>query len=1130
MPTIYDNIEKTLINGLREMLVGARRADFCVGYFNLRGWSQLENAIHQLSGENGKYCRLLVGMATAPKDSIRQMYQQGNARMTQSEAAKQRSKIIHDFADQLTIGVPTNKDEQTLQRLVKQLRDNRLQVKLFTRHPLHAKLYLAHRADNVAALAGFVGSSNLTLSGLEKNGELNVDVLEQDAAHKLAHWFEERWRDDWSIDISADLADIIENSWAGGAKPPYHIYIKTAWHLSHDAVSESAQFRLPPDLAKTMLEHQKQAVSFAAQRLNHQRGVIIGDVVGLGKTLVATAVAKVFQEDRSDSVLVICPPALESNWEKHLHKYQIAGRVMSSGRIIKKLPTMRRYRLLIIDESHNFRNSKSGQHGILRDYIHNNESRVMLLTATPYNKSYEDIASQLQLFLKRDDDLDIYPEALLKAVGGKHKFNSKHPNTSASSLAAFEKSEYVDDWRELMRLFMVRRTRAHIKQNYAEYDDVKKRHYLTFADDSRYYFPHRKTRPLDFKMQNDDADDQYAILYSEKVINIIGKLALPRYGLKQYLNKIADTPENDGDKTTIDNLSRAGKRMIGFARTGLFKRLESGGDAFLLSVRRHILRNAMMMAAIQNGKKLPIGQLLATTIDDIEEKEEEKENSLFAAPNTRQDWDEDELLNAGKKLYETIKTEHAGDFSWISCGYFRARELKADLLSDCERLLSILALTPQWDASKDRKLTALQTLCQQQHSGEKILVFTQFKDTVEYLHRNLQDNIPQLATAHGDTKDIGEVIAKFSPTANGESVPPLQQTRVLITTDKLSEGVNLQDAHIVVNYDLPWAIIRLSQRAGRLDRIGQQADTIYCYSALPENGIEKIIKLRHRLRQRMKQNAELIGSDERFFDGDEENSLRSLYANNTMPDDEEGETDLVSYAHDIWRQAIKRDPSLKKKIEAMPDVVYSAKAVNAKADAADGENDTGNADNRQSGVIGYVQDSRGHQTLAHIGDDGQIISQSQYKILDAMACEPQEKPKDITPDHHKLVAKMAEDCRTASLSLAGGQLGGESSPRRRVYNKLSAYLEQSRRDTPLLTQQNDDIDDIKKAVQQLYKHPLRDTARDKLGRQLRSGIQDQELAEMVISLWRAENLCQTPKNDGDDIDVKIICSMGLITT
>jgi hypothetical protein len=192
------------------------------------------------------------------------------------------------------------------------LRAGQVVVKLFLPYPLHAKLYLLFRDDLNNPITGFVGSSNLTLAGLSRHGELNVDVLDHLGTAKLSQWFDARWGDRWALDVSADLAALIEASWAREeAIPPYHIYLNIAYHLSTEARAGLSQFRLPPRFEQELFEFQKSAVKIAARHLHRRGGVMIGDVVGLGKTMMATALARMFEDDLGYETLIICPKNLE---------------------------------------------------------------------------------------------------------------------------------------------------------------------------------------------------------------------------------------------------------------------------------------------------------------------------------------------------------------------------------------------------------------------------------------------------------------------------------------------------------------------------------------------------------------------------------------------------------------------------------------------------------------------------------------------------------------------------------------------------------------------------------------------------------------------------------------------------
>ena len=592
MPRIFDNIEKYLRPALAETMEVSTRADFCVGYFNLRGWKSIDQYVEKWDGGLGHCCRLLVGMQRLPHEELRMARSLSAGRQTidNQTALRLKKRLAKEFREQLTLGAPTNEDEAGLRRLARQIKAKKVIVKLFLEHPLHAKLYLLFRPDPINPTVGYLGSSNLTLSGLSHQGELNIDVLDHDACQKLARWFEERWNNHWCLDISKELVKIIEESWAREKLiPPYQIYIKIAYHLSQEARAGLLEFQIPKDFGNKLLEFQTAAVKIAAHHLNRRGGVIIGDVVGLGKTLIATALARVFEDDHGLETLIICPKNLVPMWEDYREQYRMRARVMSISRAINELPDMRRYRILIIDESHNLRNRQGKRYRAIQEYIRENDSKCILLSATPYNKTYLDLSAQLRLFVPEDKVLGIRPERLLREIG-ETEFIRKH-QASIRSLAAFEQSEYADDWRELMRLYLVRRTRSFIQDNYAATDETDGRKYLTFEDGTRSYFPTRVPKTVRFEI-----DDQYSQLFADEVVDAVNGLELPRYGLGNYVAASSSPPPTQTETKVIDDLSRAGKRLMGFCRTNLFKRLESSGHAFLLSVERHILRNFVFSA------------------------------------------------------------------------------------------------------------------------------------------------------------------------------------------------------------------------------------------------------------------------------------------------------------------------------------------------------------------------------------------------------------------------------------------------------------------------------------------------------------------------------------------------------
>lgn len=1104
MPKIYDNIENVLLEGLELTIRSSFRSDFCVGYFNLRGWSKLAGLIDNYSGSHDECCRLLIGMQKPSSEILKEhLANKEPGLMDNATALALKKKIAQEFRSQLMFGIPSENDEHGLRKLSTQLKHKKVVVKLFLRHTLHAKLYLIFRKDQITPVVGYVGSSNLTLSGLEKQGELNLDVLEQDAANKLSKWFEDRWNDQFCIDISEELASIIDESWAGDKLiKPYFIYLKIAWHLSQEAQLGLNNFMVPKIFGNELLPFQQSAVLIAARHLDKRGGVMIGDVVGLGKTLTATALTKVFEETFYLETLVICPKNITEMWEDYFHRYQIRGRVKSISMIDADFLNERRYRVVIIDESHNLRNREGKRYAIIKDYLERNECKVILLTATPYNKTYFDISNQLRLFIPEEQDLGVSPERFINELpGGATEFVSTYqyqPNT----LLAFEKSEYPEDWQNLLKLYMVRRTRTFIKENYSTFDNDRKQYFLTFPDGTRFYFPDRLPKKIEYDFDPQDDTDIYARLYSEHVVHLINSLQLARYGLANYINEEKTNAAPDKDLLVLSNLSRAGKRLMGFCRTNLFKRLESCGFSFIISVARHLMRNYVYLHALENGYLLPIGRQENESIDEfLEENDADSLDKGIRQIKT----DDKTLMKDAELAYDRIKDDKK--LTWINPDYF-TKELADSLHHDSKILLEVLNIAKYWDPKSDKKLKSLEQLCKVKHPKEKILIFSQFADTINYLEEELKKRtVDHLEAVTGENENPTAYAHRFSPVSNKKGTVP-DEIRIMLSTDVLSEGQNLQDAHIIVNFDLPWALIRLIQRAGRVDRIGQHHSEILCYSFLPADGLNNIIRLRDRLKRRIKENAEYVGADEVFFDGDPVN-INDLYNEKAgiLDEEEDTEVDLTSTAFEIWNQAVKARPELKKIIPSLPNVVYST--MPKPEQMIEGE-----------GVVTYHKTASDVDILTWIGTDKRVISKSQNRILKALACNYVTPALDKIESHHELV-KLSLEYSSKDEQITGGQLGKKSGARYKVYMILTRYVEEFK--NTLF-----DTDSLKKAIGEIYKYPLRESAKDLLNRRLRIGISDDQLAALVVELRNEGRLCLVEDDSGETLNApQIICSMGI---
>ncbi len=1152
MPEIYDNLteETRLLAGLQKAFGDAISADICVGYFNLRGWRRLAAQVDGLPLDPGTpACRVLVGMSQpSPSDELREelriLPSGGTVALVDNQTAKRREReAAETFRTQLAWGMPKAEDERALRKLADQLREGRVRVKLFTRHQLHAKLYLIHRRDLVTRRIGYLGSSNLTFPGLQGQGELNIDVPDGDATAKLARWFQDRWDDRFCLDITDELITIIDESWARRKLvPPYHVYLKMAYHLSQDAREGLQEFRIPKVFGDRLFDFQVAAVKIAARHLNRRGGVLIGDVVGLGKTMMATALARLMQEDQNDRTLILCPKNLEEMWNWYREEYGLDAKVVSFSRVENELPDLRRYELVLIDESHNLRNPEGKRYAVIRDYITRNDARCILLSATPYNKHYLDLGAQIRLFVPVDDDIGIRPEAAIREAGGDAEFSRRNPNVNLRTLAAFQRSESADDWRDLMRRYLVRRTRSFIQQHYAETDEQGRR-FLRQSDGTLSYFPKRVPKTVPFALTDGGRPTTYARLVGPEIVNRIDALTLPRYGLGTYLIVNAESRARGGEAQTIANLSRAGVRLKGFCRTNLFKRLESSGSSFLLSVERHALRNIIFLHALENDLPLPIGdhQYADVPLDGVNGDQDleatltggSKADSADLIDSDEQSVTEDVAAGAGEPSREALRKraaqayasyagKHKGRFKWLRPELFNDA-LRRDLAHDTDQLIAVLETAGPWQAGDDPKLTALRSLITDadRHGRDKVLVFTQFADTANYLEEQLRGQVEGgVAAVTGAAANPTALARRFSPKSNNERPAAGEEIRVLITTDVLSEGQNLQDCHVVVNFDLPWAIIRLIQRVGRVDRIGQQAETIFCHSFLPEEGIESLINLRKRVRARLTQNAEVVGADEVFFEddaGDGDRVLVDLYNERAEALEDEGDdedVDLASYALQIWQNATEKDKRLAETITRLPAMIAATKDLNPTISDPEG-------------VMLFVRSGDGTDALVRVDEAGEARSFSPLAILKAAACRPDTPARERRDDHYGLVEEATRAVLSGGAGTGGTGLGRPSDARRRVYDRLSTYQRQI---TGSLLVGNGAVpDEIRRGLdgvlRALLQAPLRDTARASLLRQLRSGILDEALAQLVIDLQTDGNLV-TAVNTADR-EPQIICSMGL---
>lgn len=1059
MSRIVDNGDVTLSAALNDVLPHASAFDACVGYFNLRGWRLLRDAIGKMQpveDSNRPQVRLLVGMAVSPEDALRRSLEGGDDEPDRSKAIKRADQAILGFARQLVWGVPTKTDEAGLRRLRSDLENGLVRVKFAAREPLHAKLYVAHLAGGLKGYRAVVGSSNFTSAGLSKQGELSLEETDQELGKELHEWFQARWMDPYAIDVTEDLIAVLQQSWVREEQPdPYHVYLRLAYELSRDA-RDGLTLDIPPEIKRILLPHQISAVQVATTIIERKGIAVIGDVVGLGKTLTGTAIAASVGE----SVLVIAPKNLTKMWEEHLHRFNIPGKVLSLSMVTRELPDLRRFRVVLIDESHNLRNRQRQAWEAINSYVDENDSKVVLLTATMFNAQHRDIGGQLGLKLPLDAPLGVRPERLIAEIGAVEV--ARRTGGRLDSLAAFERSEHNDDWQRLLSEFLVRRTRKFLEATYGQADPATGKVRLKFPDGSTFHFPKRSPEPLKYPGGLTDPNDRLA---TPETFDAVTSLTFARYQLGLYLDDEAELQDADETQLVAD-LQTAISAAAGFIRTTALKRLSSSAHAFILTIKRMIARNAVLDYAISNGLHVPLGnfseQFFELDDDDIDLGDGIEDLTDAASPAWGVGWSTAHWIAHAQGAYDTVATKRPKGIRWARPDLFRTAELLAHVRSDSQTLQEILDAYGLWTPEEDTKLRALAHLIEGLPEGEKVLVFSEYKDTVDYLVQHLPRWTNRaLAAASGGSGDPVRLARRFSPHANEQlGGLPAGETEidVLVTTDVLSEGQNLQDAAIVVNWDLPWTIIKVIQRAGRVDRVGQKAETIRVISFLPQAGVESVIQLRARLLKRLRNSEQIFGGGERFFDDDDfTTDVTGLFDGSANLGEDEGDVDPSSYALGIWEAAADADRRIALNLQ---EVVYSTKAASQETSV---------------NVITYGRTDAGTDLLVR-STAKEVTFLTPIEALSATESAPSEPSAPVLEDHlehvERAAAAMTEQIEESTVLLNHGL-------RKRLFDYL--LRQAARIDLPALTQAR-----LSQLVDALTTDPLRESAKGDVNGILRS--------------------------------------------
>ena len=704
----------------------------------------------------------------------------------------------------------TKENETSVQKLIKFLAQAKVEVRLYEKGFLHGKAYIF---DNSVV----IGSSNFTAAGLLHNGELNTVQLRGQSKYVKEQWFEKFWTE--SRDFKSDLIQLLENSRFGTKEyTPYQIFIKALYELQKQDLVE-AHGEDSNDSKVNLTDFQDDAITRIKTRLDKYGSVLIADSVGLGKTKVAAKIIEEVGFFKRKKFLVVCPAQLREMWRSELKNLLISEAILSledlgTENFLEKTKQatggiLNDIELVVVDESHNLRNPVSNRwenfFSLMQDHISNKgkRPRIIFMTATPINNSIWDLYYQIQLLIGNDDS----------AFSGEGIF---------SLIEFFKEVDKRDNPKmlnDLLNEISIRRTRDYIVKNYP--NAVIKN---SSGVEQRVNFPKRYLENVNYKL-----DATYQGLYKHIAEVLSNKLKMAYYRLFEYKK----------DQTQIDALYKG--RMIaleGIFRTILLKRLESSVEAFRQSVDSHLEFLIKLKISLREGKLLT-KELYRKYLDGFEDQESETDDG------------NPELFAEKLRLLSELKGFNPEDY--------HMDKINEDIDEDIKMLREIKGRVETIKADKDAKLNKFKTiLLELSKKRQQIVVFTYYSDTLDYIFKNATSDkmFSKLRIEKMSGRVPGKVreqiLAKFRN----------KEIDIIISTDVLSEGQNLQTAQYCVNYDLHWNPTRMIQRAGRIDRIGSLFKEIFVYNFFPEDELDELLELVKKLQKKIVNIDESVGLDQ----------------------------------------------------------------------------------------------------------------------------------------------------------------------------------------------------------------------------------------------------------------------------
>ncbi|RPH48679.1 MAG: helicase [Desulfobacteraceae bacterium] len=844
-----------------------------VGYFYASGFHALYKSL-----EKTDKIRILIGINT--NKQVYNLLQQADKTLKVFDLshAETKEEIEKQVEQELTDSEDNRKVEEGVNKFIEWIKDEKLQIRAYPSQNIHAKLYIMTFKENDRDIGRVItGSSNFTRSGLIDNLEFNVELKNPGDYRYAIQKFEDLWKD--AVDVSDRYIQTIqEKSWLNQNITPYQLYLKFLYEYFKDELNRTDEIfvkYLPSEFKK--LQYQEQAVLNAKKILLEYGGVFVSDVVGLGKTYISAMLAG----QLDGRTLVIAPPVLlekfnPGSWRNVFADFRVHADYESLGKLDDLLYRgTDKYDNIIIDEAHRFRTETTDTYEKLSEICRG--KRVILVTATPYNNAPKDILSLLKLFQKsKKSTIPNLPdlEGFFSRLDQKLKKLDRQKNYDKYISTVKENSREIRE--KVLKYLMVRRTRTEIIKYFPE--DI-------IEQDLK--FPEVEKPTALFYELNENEDS----IFNKTIELITKKFKYARYmPLLYYQGK-------------VDQLERQSQRNMGrFMKILLVKRLESSFFAFKNSVGRFLHSYEMFIKEFNKGNVY------------VSKKHT---NKIFEMLENDDDDAVQRLIDEGK-----ADCYSSGDFN---------EDFLNDLQHDHDVLLEIKRLWTH--INRDPKLLKfLHGLATDQTLKENhLIIFTESKETANYLFKNLEQQYPGKILCY--TGDSGEATRdKVIENFDARAKHPKDDYRILVSTEVLSEGVNLHRSKTVINYDIPWNPTRMMQRVGRINRVDTPFDRIFTYNFFPTTQSNDQIKLKEAAEAKINAFLTLLGGDAELLTEGEPIGSHELFdrliSKKPLEEDDLGESEL-KYLHAI-KEIRDKDPDLFEKIKRLPKKARTSKYYSEK--------------------------------------------------------------------------------------------------------------------------------------------------------------------------------------------------------